>query len=69
MRLVRTYPEHVSILRVSLGVTLLGVDEVGELGRVTDKEDGGVVEDPVKVTLLGPDLDGETCTKGGDLSM
>lgn len=43
-----------------LGVTLLGVDEVGELGGVADEEDGCVVKDPVEVTLLGPNLDGET---------
>jgi hypothetical protein len=30
---------------VGLGITLLGVDKVGELCGVTDKEDGGIVED------------------------
>lgn len=45
---------------MSLGVPLLGVDEVRELGRVPDEEDWGVVEDPVPVTFLRPQLDGET---------
>lgn len=55
--LAEVVPEHVGILEMGLGVTLLGVDEVGELGGVTDEEDGSVVEDPVKVTLGSPDLD------------
>ena len=42
-----------------LGVTLLGVDEVGEFGGVTNEEDGRVVENPVEVPLLRPDLDSE----------
>ena len=46
-----------------LRVTLLRVDEVGELGGVTNEEHGSVVEDPVEVALLGLDLDSETCTK------
>lgn len=52
-----TYPEHVSIFEVSLGVTLLSVDKVRELGRISDEEDGGVVEDPVEVTLLRSDFE------------
>lgn len=54
-----SYPEHVSILEMSLGVTLLGVDEVGELGRISDEEDGSVVEHPVNVSLISFDLDGK----------
>lgn len=54
-----SYPEHVGIFQMSLGVTLLGVDEVGEFGRIPDEEDGSVVEHPVKVALLGPDLEGK----------
>ena len=42
-----------------LRVPLLCVNEVGELGRVTDEEDGGVVEDPIPVTFIGSELDGE----------
>lgn len=40
-------PEHVRILQMGLGITLLSVDEMGKLGRVTDEEDRGVVEDLV----------------------
>ena len=36
-----------------LRMSLLSVNEVGEFRRVTDEEDGGVVEDPVPVTLVG----------------
>lgn len=34
-----SYPERVSILQMSFGVTLLSVDEMGELCRVADEED------------------------------
>ena len=54
-----TYPEHVRILQMGLRVPLLGVDEVGEFGRVTDEEDGGVVEDPIPVPLISSELDSE----------
>ncbi len=57
-----THPEHVRIFEVRLWVTLLGVDEVGKLGGVTDEEDRCVVEDPIEVTLLRPDLNSETCS-------
>jgi hypothetical protein len=36
-------PLHIGIPQVSLGVTLLGVDEVGELVRIANKKDRGVV--------------------------
>ena len=41
----RAYPEHVRILEMRLRVALLRMDEVRELGRVADEEDGGGVED------------------------
>jgi hypothetical protein len=43
--LAQVVPEHVGVLEMGLGVTLLGVDEVRELCGVADEEDGGVVED------------------------
>jgi len=49
---VDTYPEHVSIFQVSLRMSLLSVDEVRKFGRVTDEEDGCVIEHPVPVTLV-----------------
>ena len=52
-------PEHGGILQVGLGVTLLGVDEDRELGRVAKEENRSVVEHPVPVTLIGVELDGE----------
>ena len=45
---------------MGLRVPLLSVNEVGKLGRVTDEEDGGVVEDPIPVTFISLELDGET---------
>ena len=45
-------PEHGSVLQVGLRVSLLSVDENGELGGVSDEKDGGVVVDPVEVALL-----------------
>jgi len=53
-------PEHIGIFQVSLRITLLGVDEVREFCRITDEEHGSIVEHPIQVTLLGPDLHGET---------
>lgn len=51
---------------MSSRVTLLGVDEVGEFGGISDEEDGGVVVHQVKVTLLSSDLDGKaTRVTGG----
>lgn len=48
------YPKHIGILQVGLGIPLLGVYEVGKLGRIANKEDRGVVENPVPVTLFSP---------------
>lgn len=44
---------------MSLRVTLLAVDEMGEFGGISDEEDGSVVENPVKVALLRSDLEGK----------
>jgi len=52
-------PEHISISQMALGMPLLSVDEVRELGGVTDEEDGSVVEDPVPVALICPEFDGK----------
>jgi hypothetical protein len=35
------------------------VDKVGELGGVTNEEDGSVVEHPIPVTFLGLELESE----------
>ena len=51
------YPEHVSIFQVSLGVPLLSVNEVGELGRISNEENWGVVEDPIPISFVCPQLD------------
>ena len=36
-------PLHISIPQVSLGMAFLGVNEVGELMRIADEEDGRVI--------------------------
>jgi hypothetical protein len=53
------YPKHVRVLQMGLGMPLLSVNKVGEFGGVTDEEDGGVIEDPIPVTLISSELDGE----------
>jgi len=55
--LVCTHPEHVSILQVALWVSLLGVNEVGELGWIANEENGGIVKDPIPVSFLSSELD------------
>ena len=40
-------------------VPLLGVNEVGEFGGIANEEDGSVVEHPIPVTLIGPQLNGK----------
>lgn len=45
---------------MSLRISLLSVNEVGELGRITNEEDWGVVVHPVPNTLLCLDLHRET---------
>ena len=52
-------PDVVRLLMVGEGIGLLGVDEVGELQRVADEEDRGVVADQVVVPVLGVELEGE----------
>ena len=49
----------VGITQVGLGVSLLGVQEVGELNGILDEENRGVVADHVVVALLCVELDGE----------
>lgn len=60
-------PDHVGVLKVGLGVTLLGVDEDGELGGVSDEENRSVVTDEVVVSLLGVELDRETTGISGSI--
>lgn len=40
-------------------MAFLSVDEVRELGWVTQKEDGSVVGDHIPIALVGPELDAE----------
>jgi hypothetical protein len=52
-------PSRVRVLISSGGISLLRVDEVGELDRVIDEKDGGVVSNHIVVTLLGVELNSE----------
>lgn len=64
----KVVPEHgrvISTRQVVGWVTLLGVDEVRELGWVSQEEDGGVVGDHVPVALLSAELDRETTGVSG----
>lgn len=61
--LSQVIPEHgtvITCIQEILRVALLGVDEMWELQSVTDKEDWGVVEDPVVVTPFCVELHGNT---------
>jgi len=52
-------PEHCSIFQIGLWVSLLGMNEQRELGRVTEEENRRVVVDPVPITFIGVKLHGE----------
>ena len=52
-----TYPEHIGIFQVRLGVPLLSVNEMGELCRIAEEKDWSVVEHPIEVPFFGLDLD------------
>lgn len=65
--LTQVVPECIGILQVSLWVSLLSVDEVWELGWLSQEEDGRVVEDPVTVALSGSDLDRESSWVSGSV--
>lgn len=45
---------------MSLRIALLGMNKVGELGRVAKEEDGRIVEYPVEITFISTNLDGKT---------
>jgi hypothetical protein len=53
-------PLHVVRPQARIGQTLLRVDEVGELHRITDEEDGRVVAHHVEVALFGVELQRES---------
>lgn len=53
-------PEHVGILQVGLGISLLGVDEGGEENGIPDEEDRRVVADDIPHAVVGVEFDGET---------
>src|SRR5450759_4412239 len=62
-RLRRQRPEvplHVVIAQVVVGAALLRMDEVGELRRVADEKDRGIVADHVVVAVLGVELERKT---------
>ena len=66
--LAEVFPEHggvVAAAQVARGMPLLGMDQVGELGRIPDEEDGRVVLDEVPVALFGAELDGEPARVAG----
>jgi len=50
----------IGVGKMSGGVTLLCVDEVGELGGISQEEDGGVVGNDIPVALVSAELDGES---------
>lgn len=57
---IQPNPEHVRIFEVSLRISLLCVNEVGKLGRITYEENRSIVKDPIPVTVIRFQLDSET---------
>lgn len=58
----KVVPKHarvISTAQVGSGMPFLSMDEVRELGRVAQEEDGRVVGDHVPVALIGTELDAE----------
>ena len=62
-RLGRVTPEvpgHVGVLNTGSGVSLLAVNEVGELDGILDEKHWGVVSDHIIISFFGVMLDGES---------
>lgn len=53
-------PSSIGVLEISARITLLSVNEVRELGGITDKEDGRVVANNVEIAFLGVELESKT---------
>jgi hypothetical protein len=53
-------PKDIGILQVCARITLLGVNEVGELDRITDEEDWSVVHNKIAVSFLRVKLDSKS---------
>jgi len=63
-------PEHgavIGVCKVGGGVSLLGMDKVWELGRVSEEEDWCIVGDIVPVPFLSPELDGKASRIAGTI--
>ena len=50
-------PDVIGLLVVGVRVVFLGVNEVGELDAIADKEDGSIVSDKIPVSILGVKLE------------
>jgi hypothetical protein len=53
-------PSHVRVLNTSFRVSLLAVNEVGELNRILDEKDWSVVSNHIEISLLSVELNCET---------
>jgi len=62
-----THPEHVGILQMRLRIALLGMNKVGELGRVAKEEDGGIIEYPVEIAFISTNFDGKAARITGSV--
>ena len=62
-------PKHVRVAGVRLRVTLLCVDEVGELDGIANEEDRRVVANHVPVALFGVKLDSKAAWVSGRYSV
>lgn len=50
-------PEHGGIFQICLRVAFLRVNENRELGRVSEEEDGSIVENPIPIAFFRIQLD------------
>lgn len=59
-KVVSEHGRVVGVGKVSRWVALLSVNELRELGRISQEEDGCVVGDDIPIALVRPQLDGES---------
>lgn len=54
------HPKHIGVFQMCLRVPFLRVDKMGELGAIPNEKDRCIIEHPIPVAFIGPDLCGES---------
>jgi hypothetical protein len=60
-------PENIGIFQIGSRVSLLRMNEIGELDRITDEEDWGIVHHPITISLFSVELDGKSTRVTGSV--